>query len=308
MTRVAAVDCGTNTIKLLVADLDPATGEEVEHVRETRMVRLGQDVDRTGRLAEEALDRVFAAVEEYASIVAAHHVDVVRFCATSAARDASNAHVFADGVADRLGVTPEVVSGAEEARLSFAGATRGLGDVPGPVLVVDIGGGSTELVLGAGHEAVEAGHSLDIGSVRMTERHLQGDPPSAGEVAAATSAIDAALDTLPAYGVDLAVARTVVAVSGTGLTVAAAVLGLPGLDREAVDRAVVPVPDVHDVVAALLAKTVEERRALPYMQPGRADVIGAGGLILDRVLRRTPVDELHTSVSDILDGIAWSRA
>ena len=308
MTRVAAVDCGTNTIKLLVADLDPATGEEVEHVRETRMVRLGQDVDRTGRLAEEALDRVFAVVEEYASIVAAHHVDVVRFCATSAARDASNAHVFADGVADRLGVTPEVVSGAEEARLSFAGATRGLGDVPGPVLVVDIGGGSTELVLGAGHEAVEAGHSLDIGSVRMTERHLQGDPPSAGEVAAATSAIDAALDTLPAYGVDLAVARTVVAVSGTGLTVAAAVLGLPGLDREAVDRAVVPVPDVHDVVAALLAKTVEERRALPYMQPGRADVIGAGGLILDRVLRRTPVDELHTSVSDILDGIAWSRA
>ena len=308
MTRVAAVDCGTNTIKLLVADLDPATGEEVEHLRETRMVRLGQGVDRTGRLAEEALARVFAAVEEYAALIAEHDVDAVRFCATSAARDASNARVFADGVAERLGVAPEVVSGAEEAQLSFAGATRGLGDVPAPVLVVDIGGGSTELVLGAGHGAVEAAHSLDIGSVRLTERHLHGDPPTADEVAAATKTIDAALDTLPAHDVDLALAGTVVAVSGTGLTVAAAVLDLPGLDREAVDRAVVPVAGVHDVVAALLARTVEQRRALPYMQPGRADVIGAGALILDRVLRRTPVGELHTSVSDILDGIAWSRA
>ena len=305
---MAAVDCGTNTIKLLVADLDAATGDEVEHVREARMVRLGQGVDRSGRLADEALARVFAAVEEYAAIVEAHQVEAIRFCATSAARDASNADVFIAGVAQRLGVEPEVVSGAEEAQLSFAGATRRLGDAPAPVLVVDIGGGSTELVLGGRHGDVHAGHSVDVGSVRMTERHLHGDPPTGAEVATATAEIDRVLDTLPSYGVDLTAPRTVVAVSGTGLTVAAAVLDLPALDREAVDRAAVPVQDVHQAAGRLLAMTVGERRALPYMHPGRADVIGAGGLVLDRILRRTPVTELRTSVSDILDGIAWSLA
>lgn len=308
MTRVAAVDCGTNTIKLLVADLDPGTGDEVEHVREARMVRLGQGVDRTGRLAEEALVRVFAAVDEYASLIRAHDVEAVRFCATSAARDASNADEFTDGVRERLGVDPEVLSGAEEAQLSFDGATRTLGGLAAPVLVIDIGGGSTELVVGDGHGSVRAGHSLDIGSVRMTERHLHSDPPTTDEVAAAAAEIEAALDSLSSYGVDLAATRTAVAVSGTGLTVAAAVLDLPALDRDAVDRAVVPVTGVHDAASELLAMTVEERRALPYMQSGRADVIGAGALILDRVLRRTRVDELRTSVSDILDGIAWSRA
>ncbi len=308
MTRVAAIDCGTNTIKLLVADLDPGTGVAVEHVRETRMVRLGQDVDRTGRLAEEALVRVLGAVDEYAGLIASYDVDSVRFCATSAVRDAENADEFTAGVLQRLGVAPEVLSGAEEARLSFDGATRGLDGIATPVLVVDIGGGSTELVLGSGHGDVHAAHSLDVGSVRMTERHLHGDPPGPAEVGAATETVDAQLDTLPDHGVALATARTVVAVSGTGLTVAAAVLDLPGLSRDAVDGAVVPVAGVHEVVARLLAMTVEQRRALAYMQPGRADVIGAGALILDRVLRRTGVAELRTSVSDILDGIAWSRA
>ena len=307
-TRVAAVDCGTNTIKLLVADLEPLTGEQVEHVRETRMVRLGQDVDRTGRLADEALARVFGAVEEYARLIELHRVDVVRFCATSAARDAANADVFAEGVRRRLGIAPEVLSGAEEAQLSFDGATRHLGKVPTPVLVIDIGGGSTELVLGSGHGQVEAGHSLDVGSVRMTERHLHGDPPTADQVATATREIDEALDTLPAYGVDLSVARTAVAVSGTGLTVAAAVLDLRRFSREDLDGASVGVSDVHSVVDGLLSMSVDARRALPYMQPGRADVIGAGGLVLDRVLRRTGVQELRASVSDILDGIAWSLA
>jgi exopolyphosphatase/guanosine-5'-triphosphate,3'-diphosphate pyrophosphatase len=308
MTRVAAVDCGTNTIKLLIADLDPATGTEDVLVRESRMVRLGQGVDRTGHLADEALERVFAAVEEYAALIASHDVAATRFCATSAARDAANAAVFAVGVQERLGVTPEVVSGPEEARLSFAGATRGLGEVPTPVLVVDIGGGSTELVLGSAHDAVEAGHSLDIGSVRMTERHLHSDPPSCAEVAAATAEIDGALDGLAAYDVELARAATMVAVSGTGLTVAAAVLGLGELTREAVDRAVVPVAGVREAADRLLRMTVADRRGLPYMHPGRADVIGAGALILDRVVARTPLTELRVSVSDILDGIAWSRA
>ncbi|HET6560885.1 MAG TPA: exopolyphosphatase [Marmoricola sp.] len=306
MTRVAAVDCGTNTIKLLVADLDPATGSEVELVREARMVRLGQDVDRTGRLADEALTRVFAAVEEYAGLVKGHGASSIRFCATSAVRDATNADVFVAGVEERLGATPEVVSGADEAVLSFSGATRSLGPVPAPVLVIDIGGGSTELVLGDGHGKATVGHSLDVGSVRMTERHLHDDPPTASSVAAAAAEIDAALDTLPGHGVSLVSARTVVAVSGTGLTVAAAVLDLPALSRELVDGAVVTVHGVHEATVRLLGMTVAERRALPYMHPGRADVIGAGALVLDRVLARSSVESLRVSVRDILDGIAWS--
>jgi exopolyphosphatase/guanosine-5'-triphosphate,3'-diphosphate pyrophosphatase len=300
------VDCGTNTVKLLVADLDGTTGEEAELVREARMVRLGQGVDRTGELAAEALDRLFAAVDEYARIVKEHDVEAVRFCATSAARDARNAELFMSGVEQRLGVRPEIIAGAEEARLSYAGATRGLDGARPPVLVVDIGGGSTELVLGTRHGEVEAGFSLDIGSVRMTERHLATDPPTSREVAAAADDVEAALDVLPGEGVALERTATAVAVSGTGLTVAAAVLDLPELDRHALHGAVVPVAGVHAVAERLLGMTVAERRALPYMHPGRADVIGAGALILSRVLRRCEVTELRVSVSDILDGIAWS--
>jgi exopolyphosphatase/guanosine-5'-triphosphate,3'-diphosphate pyrophosphatase len=306
LTRVAAVDCGTNTIKLLIADLDEGGGE-TELVRETRMVRLGQDVDSTGRLADEALARVFAAVEEYAALVDAYDVATLRFCATSAARDASNADAFTNGVRTRLGVSPEVLTGVEEARLAYAGATRTLSDVRHPVLVVDIGGGSTELVLGDAEGLVAAGHSLDIGAVRLTERLLHTDPPTDPEIAAALSEIDTSLDLLPEHGVHVARAETVVAVSGTGLTVAAAVLDLPALDRELVDGAVVPVAGVHEATERLVAMRVDERRALPYMHPRRADVIAAGALILDRVIARTSVEELRVSVRDILDGIAWSQ-
>jgi exopolyphosphatase/guanosine-5'-triphosphate,3'-diphosphate pyrophosphatase len=309
MTRVAAVDCGTNTIKLLVADLDPATGVEHELVREMRMVRLGQDVDRTGRLADEALERTFAAVDEYAAMVGEHDVDAVRFCATSAARDADNAADFAEGVRARMGVDPEVVTGDEEAQLSYDGATRSLlgADLPQPFLVVDIGGGSTELILGTGR-TVEAGRSLDVGSVRMTERHLIGDPPTTAQVEAAVAEVDLALDELAEHGVDPARARTVVGVAGTITTVAAAVLDLPAWDRDAIHHASLARADVHAVTARLLAMTVDERRDLPYMHPGRADVIGAGALILDRVLARTDADRLLVSEADILDGIAWSVA
>jgi len=309
VTRVAAVDCGTNTIKLLVADLDPATGEERELVREMRMVRLGQDVDRTGRLAAEALARTFAEVEEYAAVVASHDVEAIRFCATSAARDAENAAEFADGVRERMGVDPEVVTGDEEARLSYVGATRSLlgGDRPQPFLVIDIGGGSTELILGSGTE-VEAGRSLDVGSVRMTERHLVGDPPTHAQVEAAAAEVDQALDELAAHGVDPARGRTVVGVAGTITTVAAAVLDLPGWDFDAIHHADLARDDVHTTTARLLAMTYAERRDLPYMHPGRADVIGAGALILDRVLARTDSDRLLVSQTDILDGIAWSVA
>ncbi len=306
MTRAAGIDCGTNTIRLLVADLDPATGEERELVREMRVVRLGQDVDRTGRLAEEALARVFAAVEEYSALVAEHGAEAVRFCATSAARDADNAQAFLDGVRERLGITPEVVTGDEEAALTYDGATRSLGaDVAAPHLVVDIGGGSTELILGERHGAVTAAHSLDIGSVRMTERRMPSDPPTAAEVAAAVADVDAALD---GCSVPVEQAATVVGVAGTVTTVAAHVLGLPGYLRERVHHARLPVEDVHRGTAELLAMSVAERRALPFMHPGRADVIGGGALILDRVLRRTSVDSLLVSETDILDGIAWSVA
>ncbi|MET1060450.1 MAG: Ppx/GppA phosphatase family protein [Nocardioides sp.] len=298
MTVVAAIDCGTNTIKLMVADLPDGT--VLEH--EIRMVRLGQDVDRTGRLADAALARTFAAIDEFAAAIARHPVERIRFCATSASRDASNAEEFATGVRQRLGVDLEVVAGHEEARLAFDGAVRHLRDRPAtPVLVIDIGGGSTELILG--DTAPTAENSMDIGSVRMHERHLHSDPPTAAEIDAATADIDAHLDAQP---VRVEQAATVVGVAGTITTVAAMALDLAAYDREVIDQAVVPAARVHEVTARLLAMTVEERRALPFMHPGRADVIGAGALVLDRVLRRTSAGSMLVSESDILDGIAWS--
>lgn len=296
--RVAAIDCGTNTIKLLIGDLP-----EVD-VREMRMVRLGQDLDRTGVLAEEALVRAFAAIDEYAELIRAHDVPPsrVRFVATSASRDAANADVFVAGVRARLGVEPEVVSGDVEAALAFDGAVRNLRTPPAlPALVVDIGGGSTELILGA--TAPEAADSMDIGSVRLHERHLHSDPPSPDELAACRADIDAHLDACP---VDPAVAATVIGVAGTVTQLAAVALDLPAYDRAAVDQAVLPVELVLATVDRLLAMTTAERLALPSMHPGRADVIGAGVLILAQVLRRSSARELVVSESDILDGIAWS--
>ncbi|WP_122816550.1 exopolyphosphatase [Nocardioides pantholopis] len=297
---IAAIDCGTNTIKLLIGTLPEVA------VREVRMVRLGQGVDATGRLSDAALDRAFAALDEYAAILRAHHVpsERVRFCATSATRDAANADVFAAGVRARLGVEPEVLSGGEEAALSFAGAVRHLRTPPElPVLVVDIGGGSTELILGS--SAPEAAHSMDIGSVRLHERHLRSDPPTMAEVDACVADIDAQLDACP---VCPAAAATVVGVAGTTITIAAGVLGLTAYDRDAIDQARLRVDDVHAMVDRLVSMTVNERLALPWMHPGRADVIDAGALILSRVLRRTRVTELVVSEADILDGIAWSVA
>lgn len=295
---VAAFDCGTNTIKLLIGDLPDVA------VRETRMVRLGQGVDATGRLADEALERAFAALDEYAELVREHAVppESIRFCATSATRDAANAAVFAAGVRERLGVEPEVLSGVEEAELSFAGAVRDLRSRPAePVLVLDIGGGSTELILGDTQPQVAC--SLDLGSVRLHERHVRSDPASMDEVHACVRDIDTALDAAP---VDVASAASVVAVAGTVTTIAAGVLDLPAYDRDAIDQVVLSFDDVHAMVGRLVGMTVAERLELPWMHPGRADVIDAGALILSRVLRRASVDELVVSEADILDGIAWS--
>ena len=303
MTRVAAFDCGTNSLRLLIADLDPGTAEMTELVREMRIVRLGQGVDRTGRIAEESMARAFAALDEYAALVAEHRPEVMRFCATSAARDATNAAEFTSAVEQRLGVRPDVIDGDEEARASFAGVTRVLGDTPEPVLVLDIGGGSTELILGSADGTVAAARSLDIGSVRMTERYFTSDPPTRDQVAALCADVDAALD---GCDVDPAAARTVVGVAGTVTTVAAGVLDLPAYDRERIHLARLGREEVHATAAELVAMTSDERRSLGYLHPGRVDVIAAGALILDRVLRRTGVDELVVSESDILDGIAWS--
>lgn len=299
MSAIAAIDCGTNTIKLLIGTLPQVA------VREMRMVRLGQDLDRTGRIADEALARAFAAIDEYAALIAEHHVTRIRFCATSATRDASNAEVFAAGVRERLGVEPEVLAGTEEAALSFDGAVRHLRTRPAtPILVIDIGGGSTELILGSAVSAApESAHSMNIGSVRLHERHLHSDPPSDDEIAACVADIDNELNACP---VDLALAATVVGVSGTVTTVAAGVLDLPFYDRDAIDQSVLSIADVHTVADRLVRMTVAERLALPYLHPGRADVIDAGALILSRILRRTTLDSLVVSEADILDGIAWS--
>jgi exopolyphosphatase/guanosine-5'-triphosphate,3'-diphosphate pyrophosphatase len=294
--RIAAIDCGTNSIKLLIGD------QRQVLVRESRMVRLGQGVDTSGMLTEEALARTFAAIDEYAALIAQHEVARVRFCATSATRDAGNAQVFVDGVRERLGVEPEVLSGEEEATLAFEGTVGHLREpVPAPILVVDIGGGSTELVLGT--EAPDAAVSIDIGSVRLHERHLHDDPPTPEQVVACLADIDAHLG---ACAVPLSEARSVVGTSGTIKTLAAGMLDLPYYDRDVIDGARLGSDETRAYVDRLVAMTVAERRAIPSMHPGRADVIGAGGLIWSRVLARAAVPTYTVSEADILHGIASS--
>jgi len=308
--RVAAIDCGTNSIRLLVAEPDGAGGLR-DLDRRMLIVRLGQGVDATGRFTDEALQRTFDACDDYAAVLRDLGVHRLRFCATSAARDAANGDVFAAGVEERLGVRPEVLTGDDEAALSYDGATRDLEslDVPVPYLVVDIGGGSTEFVLGDGHGHVRFAESVDVGSVRMTERHLHGDPPTAEEIEAAVADVDATLDRLRAPLEDTG---TLVGVAGTITTVAAMVLDLPEYDSDRIHHTRIGVDDVVTVRRRLLAMTRAHRRALGFMHPGRADVIGAGALILDRVVQRIALGleqpVVLVSEHDILDGIAWSLA
>ncbi|MFE3206000.1 exopolyphosphatase [Embleya sp. NPDC059237] len=306
--RVAAIDCGTNSIRLLVADLDPAAGTLVDLDRRMRIVRLGQGVDRTGRLAPEALERTFAACVDYAEVIRELGAERVRFVATSASRDAENRDDFRDGVRKILGVEPEVISGDEEAALSFMGATRelaGTGAVETPYLVVDLGGGSTEFVLGT--DRPEAARSVDIGCVRMTERHLRDDPPTQAQVAAAITDIEAALDQVAAV-VPLARARTLVGLAGSVTTVAGIALDLPEYDSTTIHHARLTLDQVRAVTARLLASTHAERATIPVLHPGRVDVIAAGALVLRTIMERTGLTEVVVSEHDILDGIAWSEA
>ncbi|MFV5991508.1 exopolyphosphatase [Streptomyces sp. NPDC056231] len=313
MTRVAAIDCGTNSIRLLVADADPTTGELVELDRRMEIVRLGQGVDRTGRLAPEALERTFAACRQYAEVIKEYGAERIRFVATSASRDAENRDEFVSGVLDILGVEPEVISGDQEAEFSFDGATKELAGsehLPKPYLVVDIGGGSTEFVVG--DDRVLAARSVDIGCVRMTERHLVRDgvvtdPPTLGQITAIRADIDAALD-LAEETVPLTEAATLVGLAGTVTTVAAIALGLEEYDSEAIHHSRISFEQVQEITGRLVASTHAERAAIPAMHPGRVDVITAGALVLLGVMKRTGAREIVVSEHDILDGIAWSVA
>ncbi|MFF3894300.1 exopolyphosphatase [Streptomyces sp. NPDC001812] len=313
MTRVAAVDCGTNSIRLLVADADPRTGELVDLDRRMTIVRLGQDVDRTGRLAPEALERTFAACRAYAEAIKEHGAQRLRFVATSASRDAENRDEFVRGVLDVLGVEPEVVTGDQEAEFSFTGATKeltGRADLRRPFLVVDIGGGSTEFVVG--DDRVGGARSVDVGCVRMTERHLVrdgavADPPTERQIAAMRADIEAALDRAEET-VPLREARTLVGLAGSVTTVSAIAQDLPAYDSAAIHHSRVSRERVCEITEWLLRATHAERAAVPSMHPGRVDVIGAGALVLLSIMERIDAKEVVVSEHDILDGIAWSLA
>jgi exopolyphosphatase/guanosine-5'-triphosphate,3'-diphosphate pyrophosphatase len=314
VTRVAAVDCGTNSIRLLVSDV-PADGAAVDLLRRMEVVRLGEGVDATGRLAPQAIERTRRVLVEYAAQARDLGAERVRMVATSASRDAVNRTDFEDMVQAVLGQLPDVVTGDEEAGLSFLGATASLASgaaahgappPPPPHLVVDIGGGSTEFVLGDA-AGVSAVRSVDIGCVRLTERHLRSDPPTADEIQAAESDIRAALvDVVAEVPVDRA--ATLVGVAGSVTTVAALALGLPAYDPDAIHGSRIPVGAVRSVTAGLLTATRARRAAMPVMHPGRVDVIGGGALVLRVLMDAFAIDEVVVSEHDILDGIALRLA
>jgi exopolyphosphatase/guanosine-5'-triphosphate,3'-diphosphate pyrophosphatase len=341
--RVAAIDCGTNSVRLLIADVDASRCELIDVDRRMDIVRLGQGVDATGRLAPVALARTFSKLAEYAKAIGESGARAVRMVATSATRDAANAGEFARGVSEILGVAPEVVSGQEEAFLSFTGATAELTGPSAaergnpadarplpPYLVVDIGGGSTEFVLGGtagpgtagpGGEAPGAGAfgqeapaaapedlaalSTNIGCVRLTERHLHADPPAPAEIDAAIADIGAALAAVEA-SIPVAGARTLVGLAGSVTTLTGIALGLPAYDAARIHHARISAPMIHEVTRRLLTQTRTERARIGVLHPGRVDVIAAGALILDQIVSRFGFGEMVTSEHDILDGIAWS--
>jgi exopolyphosphatase/guanosine-5'-triphosphate,3'-diphosphate pyrophosphatase len=289
----------------LIADVS-AEASLVDVERVMRIVRLGQGVDRTHRFADDALARTFTVCAEYAELIASADVEAVRFVATSASRDAANREQFFAGVKEKLGVSVEVISGDEEAALSFAGATGGLGavsSIPAPYLVVDIGGGSTEFVFGT--DVVEAAKSMDVGCVRLTERHFHDDPASAFQISAAQDDVLAALEVVRGI-VPVARTRTLVGLAGSVTTLAAISLELKEYDPDRIHLARLTADSVHDITERLLAMTREQRAAIPVMHPGRVDVIGAGALVLDTIMSEFGLSEVVVSERDILDGIALS--
>lgn len=312
MVRVAAIDCGTNSIRLLVADVISDTLIDVH--REMRIVRLGQDVDATGRLAPEALERTRVALADYTAIARRAGAERVRMVATSATRDAANREDFFTLVRQTLGTDAEVITGDEEARLSFTGAVGGLDPADGPFVVVDVGGGSTEVVLGDwdGTRAdVTAARSVNVGCVRITERHLHSDPATPDEVSAAerfaTQTLREAFAEVP---VDKA--RTWVGVAGTVTTLSAIAQQLPAYDAGRTHLSRLSLERLRGTAEYLLASTHQQRAGNPVIHPGRVDII-AGGVLIVRVLAeelctRAGITELVVSEHDILDGIALGLA
>jgi exopolyphosphatase/guanosine-5'-triphosphate,3'-diphosphate pyrophosphatase len=301
VSRVAAIDCGTNSIRLLIADI---TGDNFKEVLRTmEIVRLGQGVDQNKAFHPDAIDRTLKAVELFRDQIASKGVEKIRFCATSATRDASNRNLFIDGVRDILGIEVEVIPGEEEAELSFIGATKELRQSDAPFLVVDIGGGSTEFVFGS--EKVEFAKSVNIGCVRMSERHLNTQPPSMAQIAQAIVDIDIAI-TQAAAVVPITTAKTLVAVAGTATTVAASALELTDYDRHLIHLSRISSDKVHKVAASFQSMNKDQIASLGFMHPGRVDVITAGSLVLSRIMAATGATEFVASESDILDGMAWS--
>lgn len=301
--RVAAIDCGTASIRLLIADV--ANGNLREVFRDMEIVKLGQGVDKTKAFDPDAIMRTLDVVDRYAMEIARRGVTKIRFCATSATRDATNRDLFIAGVADRLGIEPEVIPGTEEAALSFLGATSALPKSLAPFLVVDIGGGSTEFVFGT--EKVEKVKSVNIGCVRMTERHFVNNPPSKEEIEKARLDIKAAI-AIAAAEVPITQANSLIAVAGTATTVAAAALDLSAYDRYAIHLARISATKVHDIAEKFLSMDRDQRAALGYMHPGRVDVIAAGALVLSEIMSATGAKEFIASESDILDGMAYQLA
>ncbi|OMB91723.1 Ppx/GppA phosphatase family protein [Mycobacterium colombiense] len=310
--RLAGIDCGTNSIRLLIADFDGGRLRDVH--RETRIVRLGQGVDATGEFAADAIARTRAALTDYAALIKEHGAQRVRMVATSAARDVANRDTFFAMTAEVLGaVLPgavaEVITGAEEAELSFRGAVGELDSATGPFVVVDLGGGSTEIVVGG--DAVTASYSADIGCVRLTERCLHSDPPTPEEVAAARQVVrerlEVALGVVPVAG-----AKTWVGLAGTMTTLSALAHNMTTYDSAAIHLSRVAGGDLLSVCERLIGMTRAERAALPPMHEGRADVIGGGAIVVEELARelrtRAGIDELTVSEHDILDGIVLSIA
>ncbi|VEI13011.1 Ppx/GppA phosphatase family protein [Trueperella bialowiezensis] len=311
--RVAGIDCGTNSIRLLIADVPDEDGPLTDVVRRMEIARLGQGVDRTGQFDPVALERTLAFVDEYGEQCREHGVESIRFAATSATRDAANRELFVAGVRERLGVDVQVLSGQEEARASFAGATSVLaGSTEEPFLTVDLGGGSTELVLGRADGTILGAASMDVGCVRMRERHLHSDPLTDGEIAAARADVQEALDTT---GIDLSQTRTLIGLAGTITTITAKVLDLREYDAKRIHGAQMSLAEADGACEWFIRSTAEERARLPFMHPGRVDVIHAGALVWQEVIRRVasataetiPLTHTITSEHDILDGMAlWA--
>jgi exopolyphosphatase/guanosine-5'-triphosphate,3'-diphosphate pyrophosphatase len=303
MKRVAALDCGTNSIRLLIAEENPEASTFTEISRKMSIVKLGEGVDKNKAFLPDAISRTLTALKVFAADIAEAEVEQVRFCATSATRDAQNRDEFLIPVAQILGITPEVISGEEEARLSFKGATQGLDKASGPFLVVDIGGGSTEFVFGSDH--VDAARSVNIGCVRMSERHFKSDPPTKNEIEGARGDIKNAI-AQAAEVVPIKNAKTLVAVAGTATTVAAAALNLEKYDSELIHLAKISAIETRRVSDWLLSLNRKERSDLDYMHPGRVDVIAAGSLVLAEIIEATGLESFVASENDILDGMVWS--